>query len=112
MQDLINCGVIAAGAIVIVIALVQSRDFVGKADAIRPASRRRIRLFFTLYQALMVFFLLGYLGAIVAIYLAYPLLSESFVSFIFLFGSIFVLLSVRGQRGLLRELAAADDPKE
>ena len=104
LQSLLNCAVIIAGAFIIVVSLVMSRNFYRLSSAVRARYQRRARLFFSLYQALMLFFLFGYLGALVAIFMGYPLLSETFVSFIFLFGAIFVLLSVRGQLGLLLEI--------
>ncbi|XOV86709.1 MAG: hypothetical protein ACFHX7_17275 [Pseudomonadota bacterium] len=96
LQNLFNILIILAGAIVMIGSLFISRRYAGLVTLIRREDQHTMRLFFTLHRALMVVFLMGYLGAIAAILMQFPLLSETFVSFIFLFGSVFVYMSVAG----------------
>ena len=103
-QAAFNCSIIAVGAMVMLVSIVQSNQFSKLTRAVEAEHRHRIDLYLTLHRGLMIFFLLGYVGSIAAIAMKYPLLSESFVSFIFLFGSIFVYLCVAVQLLLLREL--------
>jgi hypothetical protein len=105
-QAAFNCSVIAIGAMVMLVSIVQSNQFSKLTRAIMAEHRQRIDLYLTLHRGLMIFFLLGYVGSIAAIIMKYPLLSESFVSFIFLFGSVFVYLCVAVQLLLLKELRA------
>lgn len=101
---MINGAIIALGAIIMLVSILHTRHFARMSQLIPQARRHQMRLFFTLHQALMVFFFLGYVGALIAIFMKYPLLSETFVSLLFLFGSVFVYLSVTVQTRLLSEL--------
>lgn len=101
LQAIFNCGLIGIGAVVMGISLVRTNRLSRLARSLSVERRERVNLQFTILRALMSFFLLGYVGAIVAIVMRYPLLSETFVSFIFLFGSVFVYLCVAVQLELL-----------
>ncbi len=110
LQNLLNIIIISAGAAVMIGSLYISRRYTRLATLIRLEDRRTMMLFFTVHRALMVVFLTGYLGAIAAILMRFPLLSESFVSFIFLFGSVFVYMSVAGMLRLMASITSDKNP--
>ena len=103
-QSVINSVLIGLGAIVMVVSIARYGRFARSMDSISLERRSTFHLHFAVHRALMVFFLLGYLGAIAAIIMKYPLLSETFVSFIFLAGSVFVYLDVVIQLKLIEEI--------
>jgi hypothetical protein len=109
IQSMLNLALISVGAIVMLVSIVQSNQFGKLTRCVRTDEQGTINLYFTIHRALMAFFLLGYIGAIAAILMDFPLLSESFVSFIFLFGSVFVYLCVVCELRLLQEISAQND---
>lgn len=103
-QSVINCALIGLGALVMSLSIVRYSRFARSLDLISLERRSSFYWYFTIHRALMAFFLLGYLGAIAAIIMRYQLLSETFVSFIFLAGSLFVYLDVVIQLKLIEEV--------
>ena len=103
-QSVINSVLVGVGAIVILLSMVRYGRFERSLNSISPERRSSFYWYFTIHRALMAFFLLGYLGAIAAIIMQYHLLSETFVSFIFLAGSVFVYLDVVIQLKLIEEI--------
>ena len=91
-QTIINISLIAIGALVMLVSIIQTLSFRRYLRVLRPDSRSSISLYFTICQALMVFFLVGYLGAIAAIlinptmlwYLSALIMTKFVVDFIFL----------------------------
>lgn len=104
MQSVVNCVLIGLGAVVMALSIVRYSRFAKSLNAIRLERRSSFQWYFSVHRALMAFFLLGYLGAIAAIVMKFPLLSETFVSFIFLGGSLFVYLDVLIQLKLIEEV--------
>ncbi len=66
--------------------------------------RKRIRLFLVLHREMMVFFFIGYIVVTAAFIFKYSLVSETFVSFIFLSGAIFTYIGIVVQSQLLMEI--------
>ena len=108
VQSVINCVLIALGAVVMLVSIVRYGRFAVLLKAAGDEQRLSFYWYFAIHRALMAFFLLGYVGAIVAIVMNYPLLSETFVSFIFLGGSVFVYLGIVIQLKLAAEIAGGD----
>ena len=103
-QSVVNSVLIGLSAVVMIISIVRYGHSARSLDSINLERRSSFHLHFAVHRALMAFFLLGYLGAIAAIIMKYPLLSETFVSFIFLAGSLFVYLDVVIQLKLIEEV--------
>lgn len=99
-----NCFLIAIGAIIMLISIVATKGLMKALPFVPENQRRRITLYFVLHRLLMIFFLCGYLVVLGAFIFNYSFISETFVSLIFFFGSIFVLLGVSVQARLLSEV--------
>ncbi len=65
--------------------------------------RKQTRLFLLLHRELMLFFFIGYIVVMAAVAFRYPLVSEIFVSLIFLCGAIFAYLVTVVHSRLLAE---------
>lgn len=101
LQTVFNSTLILMGAGIMLFGMVQAGD-VQKMMPFIPEDRQDgIRFYCLIHRSLMMFFLLGYIASIAAIFMHYPLLSETFVSLIFLFGGIFVYIGIIVQSRLL-----------
>ena len=104
IQTMINCAIIFIGAIIMLISIVRADDLMNTMPFIPEGHRKRIKIYLLSHRGLMVFFLIGYVVVMVAFAIRYSLLSETFVSVIFLFGAIFVFSGIAVQSRLLAEM--------
>ena len=104
MKTLLSCTFISVGAIIMLVAIIRSGNIQKLMDFVPNEKQRTVRMYLFLHRSLMVFFLLGYAASIAAIVLKYPLLSEIFVSLIFLFGAVFVYMGISLQSQLLSDI--------
>lgn len=86
------------------ISIIGTKELVNALPLVPDRHRKHIKLYLALHRALMVFFLLGYLVVLAAFAFQYSFISETFVSFIFFFGAIFVFLGISIQSRLLSEM--------
>ncbi len=104
LQDLINCSIISVGALIVLYSIVRAGVVNDVLPFVREGHQKRVRIYLLVHRALMTFFLLGYGAAIAAIILEFSLLSDTFISVIFLFGGVFVYISVLLEAHLLNEI--------
>ncbi len=104
MQAIINCVLIFIGAVIMLVSIVQAGGLMKTLPFIPERHRKRIKTYLLFHRGLMVFFLIGYIGVIAAFVFRYSLLSEVFVSTIFLLGALFVFIGVAVQSRLLAEV--------
>ena len=76
------------------ISIVKARDVAKALPLVVEKHQRKVHLGLMFHRGLMVFFLVGYLGVIAAFLFKIRLIGEAFVSIIFLFGSLFVLVGI------------------
>lgn len=100
IQTIMNCGLILIGAIIMLVSIVRMKKLM-KIMPFSPGLRRKQRLFLVMHRELMLFFFIGYIVVMVAFAFRYSLVSEIFVSFIFLCWAIFVYLGIDVQSRLL-----------
>lgn len=99
-----NCFFIAVGAIIMLISIVGTKKLMKVLHFVPERRRNRISVYLILHRSLMIFFLCGYLVVLSAFVFHYSFISETFVSLIFFFGSIFVFIGVSVQSRLLSEV--------
>ena len=104
MQSIINFAFISAGAIIMFTAIIQSKNLLDIMPYIAEHHQKSMRSSLLVHRALMAFFLLGYLASLFALVMQYSLISETFVSLIFLFGGVFVYIGVTVQTQLMSEV--------
>lgn len=104
IHTFINCFLIFAGAIIMLISIIGAKQLVNTLHLVPDCHRRHIRLYLIMHRALMGFFLLGYLVVLAAFVFQYSFISDTFVSLIFFFGAIFVFVGVNMQSRLLSEV--------
>ena len=95
---------IGSGAIIMLISIVGTKGLMKALPFVPERQRRYIRLNLLLHRSLMTFFLCGYLVVLAAFVFNYSFISDTFVSLIFFFGSIFVFVGVSVQSRLLTEI--------
>ena len=101
MQTILNYSLILIGAIIMLVSLVRVRGLLKSTSTVPEYHQKQIKLFFVLHRELMVFFFVGYISVLVAFAFHYSFVSETFVSFIFFSGSIFVYIGTIVQSRLL-----------
>ena len=103
-QTIIDCTLILIGALILLFSIINSKKLIKTLPFIPKHHRRHVKLYLLLHRGLMTCFLLGYLTVLVAFALGFPLLSEPFVSVIFLFGAVYVFSGITIQSRLLSEV--------
>jgi len=93
-----------AGAAVMLASIFTSAKLATATSMIPEHSRARIRLYLRIHQLLMAFFFIGYLIVAYASLKDMAFVSEVFVSIIFFFGALFVLLGITLQSKMLQEI--------
>ncbi len=96
-----NYSLILIGAIIMLVSIVRVRGLLKFTSTIPEYHQKQIRLFFVLHRELMLFFFVGYISVLVAFAFHYSFVSETFVSFIFFSGSIFIYIGTIVQSRLL-----------
>ncbi|WP_028578725.1 PAS domain-containing hybrid sensor histidine kinase/response regulator [Desulfogranum japonicum] len=98
--SLFSIGIILGGAVVMVYSLTYSIKSYRIFNEFTRDELTTLNRFKNVHNVLMVFFLLGYLSVAWAIYEQIDFVSDLFVSLIFFFGAIFVLLGLRLQNAM------------
>ncbi len=101
MQTIVNCSLILIGAIIMLFSVARVRSLLKLISTIPEYHQKQIKLFFVIHRELMLLFFIGYISVLVAFVFHYSFVSETFVSFIFLSGSIFVYIGTIIQLRLL-----------
>ncbi len=99
--DIVISGLIVVGAVLMVFAILGTRDVFVMLSATRDAGRWQLLLY------LMVFFLVGYMAAAVLSLLGLRQMVLLLTGVVFLFGAAFALLVVRLGYSTIRDLNAA-----
>ena len=99
-----SCLAIFSGAIIMLVSIVKAQGIMSVMPLITERHRKKITQYLSIHRTLMVFFLIGYLGVMLAIMFNFHVISESLVSVIFLFGAIFVLMGIVVQSRFLSEI--------
>lgn len=98
---------VGIGAIVMLYSLLRYRNLVSNENNCRSASSGIMRILHGSHLLLMGFFIVGYLIIFLSFVTGVEVVSELFVSLIFLFGAIFVLFGVIIQSKMLSCLQTA-----
>lgn len=104
IQTIINCTFILAGAIIILIGIVLAKKLMKALPFIPERQQKHIKRNLLLHRGLMICFFFGYLVVSGSIAFQYSVISETFVSIIFLLGAIFVFIGISVQSSLLSEV--------
>ena len=99
-----NCILILFGAIIMLISIMTAKGLMKTMPFVPKRQQKKIKLYLMLHRGLMVFFFIGYVVVMAAFTFRYSLVSETFVSVIFLFGAIFVFIGILVQSRLLDEV--------
>lgn len=100
----INAAVILAGAAIMLVSILQTKRLAGALAYVPEDNRRRLSRLLQFHRGLMVFFFAGYLIVAAAFLFRFELVSETFVSLIFFFGAVFVLVGIEMQSRMLAGL--------
>jgi prepilin signal peptidase PulO-like enzyme (type II secretory pathway) len=104
IETFIYCLVIFCAAATMFVSMMKARSILQVAPLIPERHRKKICRHLNLHRALMGFFLCGYLVVLLAFAFKIPLVSQLFVSIIFLLGAVFVLMGISIQARLLSEI--------
>jgi len=104
MQHILSIAMILAGAVVMLISLVKARELHVLTPFIPERSKPEIIRSLRLHRGLMLFFLVGYCVVAGVFALRLPFVGEFLVGLVFLSGAVFVLLGLRVQIKMLREI--------
>lgn len=100
----VNCILILVGAVIMMVGIFQAGGLEEALAYVRERRRRQLGAYLLGHRALMVFFFVGYLVVAFAFASGYGGVGETFVSLIFLFGAVFVLVGILVQSRLLAEV--------
>lgn len=104
IEKFIYCFLIFCGAIVMLVSIVKAKDIIQVIPFVPKRHRQHLSRYLNIHRSLMGFFLFGYLVVLTAFAFDIHLVSQLFVSVIFLLGAIFVLLGTFIQSRLLSEI--------
>jgi len=104
METIVSCVGILCGAIIMFVSIVKAKGVLAVTPLVAERHRRRIVWLLRLHRALMVFFLFGYIVVMLSFWFSFPLVGQAFVSVIFLFGAVFVMMWIMVQARLLSEV--------
>ncbi|MGD2029634.1 MAG: hypothetical protein PVG86_06810 [Desulfobacterales bacterium] len=99
-----NCLFIFFGAIIMLTSIIRAKGLMEAMPFVPERQRKHIKRYILLHRGLMIFFFFGYLATLTAFVFKYSLISETFVSLIFLFGAVFVFIGIDVQSRLLSEV--------
>ncbi|BCS87218.1 sensor histidine kinase [Pseudodesulfovibrio sediminis] len=105
-------GLIFLGALIMLANILSYQQNIKETDRYTSTQDDKTRHFIRIHHLFMAFFLLGYLGVLYLFMTKVHTLSALFVSIIFLFGAIFVHMSVVIQKRMFRLLQAKNDHLE
>ncbi len=103
-QSMANFAFILVGAIIMFLGIIRSKNLMEVMPFIPERHQKSMLTHLLIHRALMAFFLLGYLASLAALVMKFSLISETFVSLIFLFGAVFVYIGVTVQTHLMTEI--------
>jgi len=104
VQGVISSALIVAGAVIMLVSIVRTKDLLAAAPLIRSERRGAIVQLLRLHRLLMMFFLAGYVVVAVSFLLERYMVGRAFVGVVFLFGAAFVLLGIVIQSRMLAEV--------
>ena len=103
-QTIIDSSLILVGAAILLFSVIRSKGLLKTLPFVPRHQQKTIRWYLMLHRGLMTSFLLGYVAVFAALVLHQTLISQSFVSVIFLFGAVFVFIGIDMQSRLLSEV--------
>ena len=103
-QNLANAALIGAGAVVLLGSIVRARALRSFLPFVAERNQVKVARMLAAHRMLMKFFLLGYVLVLFAPAWGYANLSRTLVSAIFMFGAVFVFISIAVQSRLLSEM--------
>ncbi len=103
-QSMANFAFILVGAVIMFLGIFRSKNLMEVMPYIPARHQKSMQFHLLVHRALMAFFLLGYIASLAALVLGFSLISETFVSLIFLLGAVFVYIGVTVQTHLMAEI--------
>ena len=104
MQHALSILMILAGAIIMLISMLEAKNLQVLTPFIPERHRESVAKGLRLHRGLMAFFLPGYLVVAMAFLYNIAFVGEFFVGAVFLFGAIFVYVGIRLQSRMLLEI--------
>jgi hypothetical protein len=104
LPTLLNCLLILAGAIMLVVSIVRAHAITGALAYVASKHRSRLARQLAIHRLLMACFVVGYLVVLALIGLKLEVASDAAVSVIFFLGAVFVLIGVNVQERLSSEV--------
>ncbi len=104
MNTLLNSFPIIIGAIIMLVSIIKAKSLLNALPLVPKSQRSYVRKYLLLHRGLMVFFAIGYLIVLVAFFFNLSLITNTFVSLIFLLGAIFVFIGIDIESRLLSEV--------
>jgi len=101
---ILNCTLIFLGTIVMVISTIRAGTLMRTVPLVPQRQRRYVKVSLIFHRVLMIFFSLSYVVVMAAFAFRYTIVSDTFVSIIFLLGAVFVFIGLFVQSRLLKEL--------
>jgi signal transduction histidine kinase len=107
LQRLLSFAGILIGAAVMLASIIKAGGLMRALPLLRPAHRAGMGLLLRTHRGLMGFFLLGYAAVLLTFFLELHLVSDLFVSAIFMFGALFVLMGIVIQSRMISRMQSA-----
>lgn len=103
-QTLASAVIILGGALIMVRSILKMKELFKAAPFIAERSKRFVVRSLQFERLLMIFFLAGYLVVAFAFLVGLAIVGKLFVSFVFFFGAVFVLLGIMLHARMLAEI--------
>jgi hypothetical protein len=100
--EIVHVFLIFIGAIIMLSGIIRAKEIMEYVQFVPEKHQRHLRLNLLLHRALMVFFFIGYFVVLASYLFHFHILSETFVSLIFLFGGVYVFVGNSVKTSLLR----------
>ncbi len=94
------------GAIIMLTGILRVKDLMEYVPFVSEKQQQNIKWYLVFHRGLMAFFFCGYLVVLTSFAFHFQIISETFVSIIFLFGAVFVYIGITVQSRLLAEVQA------
>jgi HD-GYP domain-containing protein (c-di-GMP phosphodiesterase class II) len=95
--------ILMIGVVVMAVNVFRYHRLLKRHRHLKHCGPKPMRCIFSVHLALMIFFLVGYLGVVVAMARSISLVSDVLIAIIFLLGAIFVLLGTEVQNRMMEE---------
>lgn len=100
----LGAAIIICGAVVILISILKTREISEATSFVPKESRSKVVSLLGMNKLLMIFFLFGYLLVALSLIMNYTFIGVLFVSLVFFFGAVFVMLGTRLHARMLNEI--------